>query len=154
MARISKQSTPPPASQLPGVQKMNTPPKQIRISKTSSAEVHYMHQIKTAVDYLKSVSGKEVAIVILDSYVREDSLISFALKYFQALLDPKTVTYYDNYITAGANKVQICSVTDQPAFEKLQLFTVGVSDEYFDQLKKWQERSEGLIGFPGDDFIN
>ena len=113
------------------------PPKKIKVKGITPIEAHYMGQMDFAFSYISGVSEKNIVVLVLDSYLEEDSLLSFSSKYFQSLLKPGRSAYFGDYFEYNGNKIQFASILNKPKLENYVLFTVGDSIEYTSELEVW-----------------
>ncbi len=123
-----------PSSPIPSTAPVKS---KIKIKTITPLEAHYMKQLNTAFSYISGVSDKNIAVVVLDSYLDEDSLLSFSSKYFQSLFKPGKSTFFGDYFEYNGNKIQFAAVTSAPKLDNYLLFTVGTSIEYTSDLEPW-----------------
>jgi hypothetical protein len=131
-------------------------PSKIKVKTITPLEAHYMKQLNTAFSYISGVSEKNIAVVVLDSYLDEDSLLSFASKYFQSLFKPGKSTYLGDYFQYNGNNIQFASITNTPKLENYLLFTVGSSLEYTSELDIWVKSGKYMnqVGFDDPIVLN
>jgi hypothetical protein len=125
----------------------------IKVKGITPIESHYMNQINFAFSYISGSSEKNIAVVVLDSYLDDDSLLSFSGKYFQSLFKPGASKYFGDYFEYNGNKIQFASVVNAPKLTDYLFFTVGDSVEYTSELENWVTTGKYINQYHKDDSI-